>query len=844
VDVAFAENRDLLILDSELRKIERIRLSASEPVVETEFPYPIRVSLLPPDLPGTVVAVRGPVAEATRLVLVSEANRSVSVRERAGGAFTDFFGHQFRAMSVAEGAETQGFSSAFRDPPSDVAFNDTLIVVAQPRQDAFAVFDLRDGTSLGAYGAGYEDDRRLDEPRGVALFPDGNIAVADHRNDRVAVFSADLASLVVSFPFPQVQGVAVSRSGELYAWDEDGSRIAQLPPQGAPIQLGTALVPGPVRDVAFDAAGNLFLLEAETSRVTVINAAKDRIYVRFGGRDPEFEATHISVDDVGNVYLGSPERENTHTYRWDLNLPPLSDLRVTLTGQGADLTWSPIESEFLAGYRISGAASPGGPFTTLLSTGDASASVAAGPDDEVRWIQVTPMTVAGMPATGPDPVPLYHLNALAASDGGEYGLVIGVMERLDEVLAEGILQVETSLWQELQWRALEAEAELGYFEAAAAREAELGDWTGDDGGFTLHRRLAEVHQELGNDADVLEHATTALDLIPDGDATTEVGLDLLRMAVGAAFATGAYPRVLSLGETLRPHATADEEFELVALMATSRLEVDQPAMALRMADELMEREAAGELVSYGADRANLAWTAFQSAVRLGDEEAVTRWRPQVEPTVQGARQQQFQILVGAFQLQQGETEAALETLLSLTTPGDPDVVGDPAVVELSFGVYRALQDADSAAHQAGLDFLGSYAEQLPEALGELRAAYGDSIAVFTVLENTKVTLGGAFQAWRDADLFGLVGFLEDVLAQGSLTVDEEILARALLAGAYMDTGRSEDARGELVRILGFEPAYDASAANDEAAALYGVTPFNEALTELLEQVRNQGNGGP
>ena len=52
-----------------------------------------------------------------------------------------------------------------------------------------------------------------------------------------------------------------------------------------------------------------------------------------------------------------------------------------------------------------------------------------------------------------------------------------------------------------------------------------------------------------------------------------------------------------------------------------------------------------------------------------------------------------------------------------------------------------------------------------------------------------------------------------------------------------------ETRQDGTHVLGFEPGYDPGEANEEAAAFYGVTPFNETLTELLEQIRNQGTVG-
>lgn len=841
VDLAFAAGRELLILDRELRKVERIRLSAQEPIPELTSDFPIHVSQLPPDIDGAVFAVMGPASGSGRFVFASEDAKSVVVRGGVVRRYTDFFGSRFRAVSLAPDSESDGFRTTLRDSPGDLAFNDTLLVIAEPKRDRFSVFDLRDGTSLGSYGSNYEDDRRLDEPRGIDLFPDGSIAVADHKNDRVAIFSADLASLLGSFFFPKVQGVAVSPSGDLFAWDETGQRVARIPFDGTPVQvLSSDVVLGPVRDMAFDPAGNLFLLEGETGRVTVVNSSRERVLVRFGGRDPEFKASHVSVDDAGNVYVASLERDSTHVYRWDVDLPDLVDVQITLTSDGATARWSPIESQFLEGYRLLASSSPGGPFEVMASTDRETVGVSARSADPIRWLRIAPMTVAGTLASGSDAIPLLHLDILSASAADEPGRVVSSMQRLDELVSEGTLRVAQELSQRLQWHAFEAEVQLGLFREAASREPALEGWTGDDGGVSLHRRLAEVHDELGNAPAVLEHATRALELLPAAARDGEAAIDLLRMAIGAAFESGAYRSVTQLGGEFLPYAGADEEYELIMRMATARLEAGQAEQALRLADEALQRDRTAGIRVYGNDRADLGWTGFRSALRLGDEQAVERWRSEVEPLVQGARLRQLHILLGGFRLQQGYGEAALDRLTSLTMLADPDVFRDSAVVDLSWGVYRALQEADSVGHAAGLVFLQQYSEGLPESLGGLRAVYADSLTVFSVREETKARLGRGFQAWRDANFVGLIQFFEDVSEGGDLTRKQDALARALLAGAYADIGNLDAAREALRAILAFDPQYDARAANDEATELYAVTPFNDSLMQLLDEVRDEG----
>ena len=101
----------------------------------------------------------------------------------------------------------------FQRAPGAMAFNDTLLVITEPDEDRFSVFDTRSGNSLGTFGRDYDDDRRLNRPVGVAFFSDASVVVADRDNHRLAVFSADLTSLLATFPLQEAWGVAVSPSG-------------------------------------------------------------------------------------------------------------------------------------------------------------------------------------------------------------------------------------------------------------------------------------------------------------------------------------------------------------------------------------------------------------------------------------------------------------------------------------------------------------------------------------------------------------------------------------------------------------------------------------------------------
>ena len=288
VGLAFTPERHLVVLDRDVRKVERIELTEGEDGPRLEWEYPIRVSQLPPDPVGAVTAVAPATDGTARFVMASPQGRGLRVDRVTSERYEDLFGDVFDSYVIPETGGPETLVMGFQRTPGAITLNDSVLVVTEPDEDRFAVFDVRDGSSLGTFGRDYDDDRQLNKPVGVALFSDGSVVVADRDNHRVAVFSSDLTSLLASFPLLEAWGVALSPDGELFAWSEEGLSVLRIPLDGAPPQaVAPALLTGPVQDVKFDARGNLFVLEQETSRVTVVDSGLERVLVRLGG--PRFE---------------------------------------------------------------------------------------------------------------------------------------------------------------------------------------------------------------------------------------------------------------------------------------------------------------------------------------------------------------------------------------------------------------------------------------------------------------------------------------------------------------------------------------------------------------------------
>ena len=838
VGLAFTPERHLVVLDRDLRKVERIELTEAGDRPPLEWGYPIRVSQLPPDPMGAVTGV-GPGGDGTaRFVIASPQGRGLRVERVTFERYEDLFGDAFESYLIPDTGGPETLVMGFQRTPGAMAFNDTLLVVTEPDEDRFAVFDARDGVSLGTFGRDYDDDRRLNKPVGVALFSDGSVVVADRDNHRVVVFSADLTLLLGSFPLIEAWGVALSPDDELFAWAEAGLSIVRIPLDGGPHQAVAAeLLTGPVQDMKFDAQGNLFILEQETSRVTVLDSGLERVLVSLGGRDSRFGATHLSLDALGNVYLANLDEGRTLVYRWDARLPALETLRVVLSDDAVAFSWDPVDSEYLWGYKLSGATSRQGPFAQLAITTGGAFDLTLDEDFEYRWLRVDPVSITGTASSSDQPIPVAHWVAREAAARDAPAEVLDAVTRAESLTSQGVLSLAPDVAQEVQWYGLSTEFQLGRYGEAAAREEVLEGWVGEDRGFALRRLLAIAHMNLEQYGPALQNARRALQVIPLRDRLAEGGVEVLQLGFAAAFDAGVFEDVVSFGDELQGRVEPDREFQFFARLAAGHLALDNPGRALQIARAVLEADRAGTIVAYDDDRPDLYWVAFQASLALTDTELMELWSGELAPYVTGDRRRLYFETLSSFRASQGEGDQALANFLELLemAPG-PEFYADSAIVALTLDIFRALQDGDTEGHSAGLTFLAEYAADLPSEVEEFRLAYEDSIAVFTPREETRAKLGEGFQYWNEANFVQLIRFFERTLELGGLTPEQETISRGLLAGAYQSAGRSEVAESTYQGILDIDPLFDIDAMVERVDEVYGITVFDVQAIELFRNL--------
>ena len=165
---------------------------------------------------------------------------------------------------------------------------------------------------------------QLQQPRNVAVAPDGRIYVADTGNHRIVVFDAAGAYLSEWGGFGEAQGqfnepwsIAIAADGTVYVADTWNHRIQAFDPEGASLntwgvfvstegELGQPGVFWGPRAIAIDNEGNLLVTDTGNKRVQVFDANGGFI-TQFGGGGVEAglleEPVGIAVGPDGSVYV-------------------------------------------------------------------------------------------------------------------------------------------------------------------------------------------------------------------------------------------------------------------------------------------------------------------------------------------------------------------------------------------------------------------------------------------------------------------------------------------------------------------------------------------------------------
>jgi sugar lactone lactonase YvrE len=238
-----------------------------------------------------------------------------------------------------------GFDNSHFNNPRGVAVDTNRIYVVDGGNHRVQIFDrasraYEDTLSIGG-GSG---DYQFDWPGDVAVDAAGNIYVADELNSRVQKYNSSLDYVstfgVTKEPyqtdehhFNMPSGVAVDPSGNIGIVEDGGRghRFIQLNPSGEQqFTIGiTGIKSGgeyglanPI-DVAYDASGNIFIVDQWNHRIQIYDNAgnyENTLGIGFGTGMTNFNFPQgVAVDANGRIYVADSGNHRIQIYNSDRN---------------------------------------------------------------------------------------------------------------------------------------------------------------------------------------------------------------------------------------------------------------------------------------------------------------------------------------------------------------------------------------------------------------------------------------------------------------------------------------------------------------------------------------------
>lgn len=521
VDVAFAGPDELLILDAQLRKVERIRLTTESDLGGTRppFDFPFRVTRGARALPAPLINV-GYTADGGTLLAMRGDRGSLRVVGTNAELYATAYGDSVPAFLPNPRVLRLSLSQDIGEAVA-AELTDSTAVVLDSRRNRFAIFSLADGTLLGTFGDNYRDNRKLRDPNGLAMFPDGRIVIGDTGNDRIKIFSPDLASLVASFPIAKPAGVAVTPAGDIYTWNQQGTIISRLPARGDRFEpLRADLIPTPIASITFDEAGNLFALHRTTHRVTIVQSDLSKVLLQLGTERGLTRPDRITVDHDGNIYISDPGAKRTAVYRWDVAFPPLARLDLSYQDEGAVLEWPPGPEGYVVAYDIQGSRERNSGYTLIERVASSPYRLEASRlgQPRPRWIRVAPVFITGVTGKGTDPYPLFNVTAEAAFRRGAYAEALRDASQAVELINQGALEADDDIRGELLWLAFASATQLGDYRASINWAQQLAQVPiPRDRLIQFRYRLAEIYLQLGNAQEASQHVLAVVAAGPDAE---------------------------------------------------------------------------------------------------------------------------------------------------------------------------------------------------------------------------------------------------------------------------------------------------------------------------------------
>ena len=183
-----------------------------------------------------------------------------------------------------------------------------------------------DGERLGQWGEKGSREGQLDGPTGLAFDANGDLYVADSRNDRIQKFTKDGAFLLAWGSSGSAQGqisrpwgLTIDHEGNVYVSDWGNNRVQKFSPDGSYLTTfgaggGASAELDHPADVAVDSDGDVYITDWGNRRVQIYDASGDVLASLYGDavelskageyiirRDPETIRAFRQVKDTTSM---------------------------------------------------------------------------------------------------------------------------------------------------------------------------------------------------------------------------------------------------------------------------------------------------------------------------------------------------------------------------------------------------------------------------------------------------------------------------------------------------------------------------------------------------------------
>jgi tripartite motif-containing protein 2/3/tripartite motif-containing protein 71 len=214
--------------------------------------------------------------------------------------------------------------------PYGVVLNhqETELIVSEEKKGRISIFSLsRDklGEKLRSFSTHGSCKGELNGPIGIAACETGNILIADSRNNRIQMFTADGQFIKVykagTPPLSNPTGIAISGK-KVYVVDNGNNRVQVL---NADLTFCKTFGKKGTRDcqfsyphgIACDSAGNVYVTDMNNHRIQIFTA--DGKFVRKFGKEGEGEGRLIHPIDVavgpdGTVYVSDAQTDRVSLF--------------------------------------------------------------------------------------------------------------------------------------------------------------------------------------------------------------------------------------------------------------------------------------------------------------------------------------------------------------------------------------------------------------------------------------------------------------------------------------------------------------------------------------------------